>query len=77
MSGLCEAAQSGDQLKTLRCLRDKLAESIDNADNGHDVSALSNQLTNVLKQIAELEKATGKHGRRTSIEKARKAAKRG
>lgn len=67
-----EAAKSGDKLQALYELRDKLAIMIDYCDNGHDVSALSNQFTRVLDQIADMEKAQAKGKRRkSSIEKAR------
>jgi hypothetical protein len=55
--GLVEAADSGDRLAALRELRGLLARSIFGADSSRDVAALSRQLTEVLEQIAGLEKA--------------------
>lgn len=49
------AAQSGERLKALIALRDSLAQSIDDCESLRDLAALSRQLTDVLKQIDELE----------------------
>lgn len=49
-----EAAVSGDRLKTLQALRDKLAHEIDTCGSGRDLAALSRQMTLVLAEIAEL-----------------------
>lgn len=50
------AAATGDQLDTLRALRDRLAEELDRTVSARDAAALSRQLTEVLARIAELDK---------------------
>lgn len=72
-----EHAKRGDRYKTLCSLRDKLAQMIDCCDNGHDVSALSNQLTKVLADIDQMEKQNGSKRKQSALDKARRAAKRG
>jgi len=52
---LADVASSGDRLKTLQALRDRLAEEIDRTASARDVAALSARLTDVLEQIAELD----------------------
>ena len=49
------AAQSGDELATLKAMRDVLAEAMD-ADNPAVVAQVSGRLESVLKRIAELDK---------------------
>lgn len=58
MSSLHEAAVSGDRLHTLRVLRDRLAEQIDETTSSRDVAALSLRLVDVLAEIEEIEKAS-------------------
>lgn len=48
------AAASGDRLKALTALRDRLAKEIEGCDSARDVAALSRQLTDVLRQVEEL-----------------------
>lgn len=50
-SDLTCAAASGDRLKALEVLRDKLAETIDNTASTRDLAALSKQMVEVLEQI--------------------------
>jgi len=51
------AASSEDQLEALRALRALLALHLQKTDSARDVAALSRQMTDVLKQIAELKAA--------------------
>jgi len=57
--GITEAASSGDRLKALQALRDVIAERIAESESARDVAALSGQLTQILKQIEELDKNAG------------------
>ena len=54
---LSEAAASGSRIDALRSLRSVLAESIDTCESARDLAALSRQLTDVLTQIEQAEKA--------------------
>lgn len=54
MSDLANVAASGEQLATLRALRDRLAEEIDLTKSARDVASLSKQLVEVLREIEEL-----------------------
>ena len=49
-----DAALSGDQMSTLRALRDRLAQAIDESSSAMGVAALGKQLQDVLDRIAEL-----------------------
>lgn len=59
MGDLVTAAQSGDRLKTLIALRNRLAQQIEQTESGRDLAALSRQLNEVLREIADL--PTGEH----------------
>jgi len=52
---LNDSAASGDQLQTLRDLRDLLAKNIELCDSLRDLASLSGRLQSVLDQIATLE----------------------
>ncbi len=52
---IAEIAQKGDDLETLKALRQKLAQTIDESNSGRDISSLSRQLQIVLSQISILE----------------------
>jgi hypothetical protein len=54
---LVESAASGSRLAALRDLRDLIARTITATDSARDVAALSRQLTDVLGQIEDVEKA--------------------
>lgn len=54
VSELIDSCRKDDRLSSLRALREKLAVSIEYADRGADVAALSLRLTDVLKQIEAL-----------------------
>lgn len=49
-----EEAQSGDRLRALVALRDRLALEIDGCDSKRDMAALSLRFMDVVEQIAEL-----------------------
>ena len=48
-------AKKGDSLETLKALRDKISNTLDNTKSGRDIASLSRQLQLVLSQIDELE----------------------
>lgn len=50
-SSVRSAAESGDQLKTLCALRDRLAGEIDSCDSARDLASLSARMVDVLAQI--------------------------
>lgn len=54
MSGLLDAAKSGNKRDTLIALRDKIAETIENCDSGRDIAANSKRLMEVMAEIDEL-----------------------
>ena len=55
MNDIATIADQGDRLATLKALRHKLAETIDNSHSGRDIAALARQLQIVSGQIAEIE----------------------
>lgn len=54
MSGLLDAAKSGDKRATLIALRDKIAETIETCDSGRDIAANSKRLMEVMAEIDDL-----------------------
>lgn len=52
---LASIAQNGNNLETLRALRQTLAEAIDRTTSGRDIASLSRQLQIVMERISELE----------------------
>ena len=56
MTGLIEAAKSGDKKATLIALRDKLAETIQNCESGRDMASNSKRLMEVISEIEALQK---------------------
>ena len=50
-----EIAASGNDLETLKALRQRIAAAIDKSNSGRDIAALSRQLTLVMDQIRKLE----------------------
>ena len=50
-----EIAASGNDLRTLKALRQKIAATIDESNSGRDIAALSRQLNLVMDSIRELE----------------------
>jgi len=51
---LADAASTGDRLRALEALRDRLATDLDQTVSGRDVAALSQRLMDVLAQIDDL-----------------------
>lgn len=49
-------AQKGNDLETLKALRQKIAHTIDHTESARDIPSLSRQLQAVMSQITELEK---------------------
>ena len=54
MSNIVEISETGNELETLKELRRKLAETIDNCQSARDIAALSRQLQLVITRISEL-----------------------
>lgn len=54
---LSETAENSGRLETLRALRQKLAEALDESKSGRDIASLALQLQKVLLQIEEIETA--------------------
>ena len=57
MTRLSSTVPKGDRLESLKSLRDRLAEEIDQCTQARDTAALSNRLMDVLAQIDELDPA--------------------
>lgn len=53
---LAQIADKNDNMETLKQLRHRLAQAIDETNSGRDISSLARQLQIVMSQIAELEK---------------------
>ena len=60
MYSLEDISAAGDDLATLKALRQKIAAAIDNSNSGRDIAALSRQLSLVMDSIREME-AQNKH----------------
>lgn len=54
MKKMIDVAPKGNELETLKVLRDRLAAAIDETDSARDVAALSRQMTDVLERIEEV-----------------------
>lgn len=52
---LANIASNGNNLETLRALRQTIAEAIDRTKSGRDLASLSRQLQIVMERITELE----------------------
>ena len=52
---LVEIADQGNDLETLKQLRHKIAQTIDESKSGRDIASLSRQLQKVMDAIKELE----------------------
>ena len=48
---LLEAVQNGTRLEVLECIRDHIAETLDNGANPKDVAALTKRLMEVIAEI--------------------------
>ena len=58
MDDMRRAADTGSRLEALKALRSILADQLDICESARDVAALSRQMTDVLRQIEELENGT-------------------
>lgn len=54
---IAEIAEKGNDLETLKALRHKIADAIDQSNSGRDIAALSRQLQIVMEQISVLDKS--------------------
>lgn len=54
MKKMIDVAPKGNELETLKVLRDRLAAAIDETDSARDIAALSRQMTDVLERIEEV-----------------------
>lgn len=52
---LADISQQGDNLETLKALRQKVAQAIDSTKSGRDLASLSRQLQIILDRIREIE----------------------
>ena len=77
MTTLAEAATAGNQLATLRELRDVLARAIVATSSGRDMAALTARFESVLDKIAALEAGAPDANKGTALDEfsKRRAAK--
>lgn len=71
---LAEAVKNGNELEILVETRKKIASQIDECDNGHDLSSLSDKMVKLCERITELEKQQ-KPKRKTALDSVRKVRK--
>jgi len=71
---LIEAVKSGDELSILIETRLIVANELENCDNGHDLSSLSDKMVKLSERITELEKQQ-KPKRKTTLDSVRKVKK--
>lgn len=57
--GIVALAQENDRLSVLKAVRDKLADKLDRGAGSRDTAALARELTEIMTQIADLEKRIG------------------
>lgn len=57
---ILSAAKSGNQLETLKTLRDKLAQTLDSTQSARDIAPLAKRFADTLEEIARLEKEQSK-----------------
>lgn len=65
---IATVASQGDNLETLKALRQKVARAIDDSESGRDIAALSRQLQLILISIAELEAKNNIRPRETVLD---------
>ena len=58
---ILETATRGDQLETLKTLRNKLAKTLDETHSARDIAPLAKRLSDTLADIARLEDERGKN----------------
>ena len=71
---LAEAVNGGDELSILIETRRMIAAQMDECDNGHDLSSLSDKMVKLCERITDLEKQQ-KPKRRTALDSVRKVRK--
>jgi len=71
---LAEAVKNGNELEILIETRKKIAAQMDECDNGHDLSSLSDKMVRLCERITELEKQQ-KPKRKTALDSVRKVRK--
>ncbi|HAM14922.1 MAG TPA: hypothetical protein DCP91_03490 [Eggerthellaceae bacterium] len=71
---LAEAVKNGNELEILIETRKKIAAQMDECDNGHDLSSLSDKMVKLCERITELEKQQ-KPKRKTALDSVRKVRK--
>lgn len=71
---LAEAVKNGNELEILVETRKKIAAQMDECDNGHDLSSLSDKMVKLCERITELEKQQ-KPKRKTALDSVRKVRK--
>lgn len=71
---LAEAVNNGNELEILIETRKKIAAQMDECDNGHDLSSLSDKMVKLCERITELEKQQ-KPKRKTALDSVRKVRK--
>ena len=59
MADLTDAASSGDRRRTLECLRDEIAKTIEECKSPRDVAALSKRLMEVMDELDGLPRPKG------------------
>lgn len=57
MGKLLSAVKSGDKRRMLAELRDEIAQTIENCENGRDMAALSKRLMEVVEEIEAVDSA--------------------
>lgn len=71
---LAEAVKNGNELEILIETRKKIASQMDECDNGHDLSSLSDKMVKLCERITELEKQQ-RPKRKTALDSVRKVRK--
>lgn len=71
---LSEAVKNGNELEILVETRKRIAAQMDECDNGHDLSSLSDKMVKLCERITELEKQQ-KPKRKTALDSVRKVRK--
>ena len=71
---LVEAVKNGDELEILLETRLIVAKQLDECENGHDLSSLSDKMVKISERITELEKQR-KPKRKTKLDEVRKVKK--
>lgn len=70
---LVASADSGNSLETLKALRHKIADTIQNTESGRDIAALSKRLCEVMREIEAREGVQEPEDNITVLAKIRQA----